>query len=171
MFWVPCKGPNKGENWKVRFVTISVADPGCLSRIPDPVFTHPGSWFLPIPDPGSKNSNNREGWKKILLWYFFCNHKFHKIEYYFIFEMLKKKIWANFQRIIEVFTQKIFTMLSNIWIWDPGSRGQKGTGSRIRIATLVTMFPFIFLVTPPVNFLFLSIRWMAVLLYYVARLK
>jgi hypothetical protein len=35
--------------------------------------------------------------------------------------MLKKKIWANFQRIVEVFTQKIFNMLSNIWVWDPGS--------------------------------------------------
>jgi hypothetical protein len=59
--------------------------------------------------------------------------------------MLKKKIWANFQRIVEVFTQKIFNMLSNIWVEirdprsgirkkpipDPGSRGQKGTGSRI----------------------------------------
>jgi hypothetical protein len=28
--------------------------------------------------------------------------------------MLKKKLWANFQRIVEVFTQKIFKMLSNI---------------------------------------------------------
>jgi hypothetical protein len=35
--------------------------------------------------------------------------------------MQKKKIWANFQRIVEVFTQKIFNMLSNIWVWDPGS--------------------------------------------------
>jgi hypothetical protein len=35
--------------------------------------------------------------------------------------MLKKKIWANFQRIVEVFTQKIFNMFSNIWVWDPGS--------------------------------------------------
>ena len=35
--------------------------------------------------------------------------------------MLKKKIWANFQRIIELFTQKIVTKLSKIWIWDPGS--------------------------------------------------
>jgi hypothetical protein len=35
--------------------------------------------------------------------------------------MLKKKIWATFQRIVEVFTQKIFNMLSNIWVWDPGS--------------------------------------------------
>ncbi len=34
----------------------SVADPGCLSRIPDLDF-YPSR----IPDPGSKNSNNREG--------------------------------------------------------------------------------------------------------------
>jgi hypothetical protein len=61
---------------------------------------------------------------------------------YFSFEVLKKKIWANFHRIIELFTQKIVTKLSKIWIWDPGSgknlfripdpAGQKGTGSRIR---------------------------------------
>jgi hypothetical protein len=61
--------------------------------------------------------------------------------------LLKKNIWANFQRIIELFIQKIVTKLSNTWFWDPGSeirgrkkpipdpgsRGQKGTGSRIRI--------------------------------------
>jgi hypothetical protein len=59
--------------------------------------------------------------------------------------MLKKKIWANFQRIIELFTLKIVSKLSKIWVWDPGSeirdpektysgsRGQKGTGFRIRI--------------------------------------
>jgi hypothetical protein len=35
--------------------------------------------------------------------------------------MLKKKIWANSQRIIDDFTQKMFTMLSNTWVWDPGS--------------------------------------------------
>jgi hypothetical protein len=62
---------------------------------------------------------------------------------YFIFEMLKKKSWANFQRIIELFTQKFDSKLSKIWVWDrgsgiqkkpipdPGSRGQKGTRSRI----------------------------------------
>jgi hypothetical protein len=42
--------------------------------------------------------------------------------------MLKKKIWANFQRIVEVFTQKMFNMLSNIWVWDPGS-GIRDPGS------------------------------------------
>ncbi len=51
----------------------------------------------------------------------FFSHKFHKIEYYVFFEILKKKIWANFQRIVEVFTQKIFNMLSYIWVWDLGS--------------------------------------------------
>jgi WD40 repeat protein len=35
--------------------------------------------------------------------------------------MLNKKIWANFQRIIEVFTQKNVSYLSKIWVWDAGS--------------------------------------------------
>jgi hypothetical protein len=35
--------------------------------------------------------------------------------------MLKKKIWANFQRIVGSLYPKIFNMLSNIWVWDPGS--------------------------------------------------
>jgi hypothetical protein len=34
--------------------------------------------------------------------------------------VLKKNIWANFQRIIDL-TQKIVTKLSKIWVWDPGS--------------------------------------------------
>jgi hypothetical protein len=37
---------------------------------------------------------------------------------YFIFEKLKKKVWASFQRIIEL-TQKFVTKLSKIWAWDP----------------------------------------------------
>jgi len=42
--------------------------------------------------------------------------------------MLKKKIWPNFPRIIEVFTQKIVTKPSKIWVWDPGS-GIRDPGS------------------------------------------
>jgi hypothetical protein len=42
--------------------------------------------------------------------------------------MLKKKIWPNFPRIIEVFTQKIVTKPSIIWVWDPGS-GIRDPGS------------------------------------------
>ncbi len=45
--------------------------------------------------------------------------------------MLKKKIWANFQRIIELFTQKNVTKLSKILVWDPGS-GIRDPGSEIR---------------------------------------
>ncbi len=70
--------------------------------IPDPDL-HPSR----ISDPGYKNSNKREGWKKIWCHTFLCSHKFHKIVHYFSFEVLKKKIWANFQRIIELFAQKI----------------------------------------------------------------
>jgi hypothetical protein len=53
--------------------------------------------------------------------------------------MLKKSIWANFQSIKKLCTQKIVTKLSKIWVLDlgsgkkpipdPRSRGQKGTGS------------------------------------------
>ena len=57
--------------------------------------------------------------------------------------MLKKKIWANFQRIIELFAQKIVTKLSKVWVWDPGSgktysgsRGQKATNPGSRIPNL-----------------------------------
>jgi hypothetical protein len=65
--------------------------------------------------------------------------------------MVKKNIWANFQRIVEVFTQKIFNMLSNIWIWDPrsgirkkpipdpGSRGQKAPDPGSGSATLMEL--------------------------------
>ncbi len=37
----------------------SVADPGCLSRIPDPTFSHPRSRIrtVSIPDPGSSSKN------------------------------------------------------------------------------------------------------------------
>jgi hypothetical protein len=45
--------------------------------------------------------------------------------------VLKKKIWANFQRIIELFTKKIVKKLFKIWSWDPGS-GIGDPGSEIR---------------------------------------
>jgi hypothetical protein len=120
----------------------SVADPGCLSQIPDPDF-YPSR----IPDP--KTATKERGEKKLVVITFYVATNFNKLQNYFSFEVLKKKIWANFQRIIELFTQKMVTKLSKIWIWDPGcgirkkpipdpgSRGQKGTGSRIRIRKLL----------------------------------
>jgi hypothetical protein len=70
----------------------SVADSGCLSRIPDPDF-YP-SW---IPDP--KTATKERGEKKISCHTFLCSHKFHKIVNYFSFEVLKKKIWATFKEL------------------------------------------------------------------------
>jgi hypothetical protein len=59
-------GTQKRELMKINFFTnitkvftstfSSVADPGCLSRIPDPDF-YPSQ----IPYPGSKNGNKRDG--------------------------------------------------------------------------------------------------------------
>ena len=66
--------------------------------------------------------------------------KFNKIVNYLSFEMIKKKMWDNVQRIIEHFTQIIVKALQNMVLGsgirkkpipDPESRGQKGTGSRI----------------------------------------
>jgi hypothetical protein len=63
--------------------------------------------------------------------------------------MLKKKIWANFQRIIELFTQKIATKLSKIWVWDPRS-GKKpipdlGSGSATLLWSAFLLFIVVYL--------------------------
>jgi hypothetical protein len=79
---------------------LPIPDPG--SRISDPGSRIPdlGSW---IPDPKTATKERDEKF-----------HKFHKIENYFSFELQKKNMLANFQRIlhpVELFTQKIVTML------------------------------------------------------------
>jgi hypothetical protein len=92
-----------------------------------------------IPDPKTATEERSE---KNVLSYFLCGHKFPKIENYFSFEVQKKKIWANFQRIIELFTQKIVTKLSKIWfgIPDPWVKKASDPGSRIRNTALARQF-------------------------------
>jgi hypothetical protein len=123
-------------------------------RIQDPDFYPSGITDLASRFPKLKSATKERAEKKIKFSYLFCRHKFHKIESYFIFEMLKKEIWASFQRIAEVFTQKSVTKLSKIWVWDPGVEiqdpgsgknlfrildpGSKSTGSRIRIRNTAT---------------------------------
>jgi hypothetical protein len=107
------------------------ADPQPVLRNRD---VYPGSLFLPIPDLGSrikKTATKERGEKKNCCHKFLRCHKFHKIANYFSFEMLKKKMWANFKRIIEIFTQKIVNKLSKIWVWDLGS-GIRDPGCEIR---------------------------------------
>jgi hypothetical protein len=85
--------------------------------LPDPDFyPDPGSR---IPDPKTATEERSE--KKFVIIPFYVATNFTKLKFFFSFEVLKKKIWANFQRIIELFTQKIVTKLSKIWGWDPGS--------------------------------------------------
>ncbi len=74
-------------------IQASVGDRGCLSRIL--IFSHPRSR---ISEPRS-NNNSKKGGRKFVLSNLFCSHKFHKIENYFIFEQVKERIWANWQRI------------------------------------------------------------------------
>jgi hypothetical protein len=76
--------------------------------IPDPNFCSSR-----IPNLGSKNSKKR--WvKKICCPFlpFFVAANYHKVETYFIFELVKKNFWANLQRTIELFTPKIVINLS-----------------------------------------------------------
>jgi hypothetical protein len=103
-------------------VTVSVADSGCLSLIPDLNFfpSQIPDLGSRISDLGSKNSNKREGSK------------------YVIQPFLEKILKLSSQKKIVIKHSKIWVCgpRSGILIkhiTDPGSRGQKGTGSRIRI--------------------------------------
>ncbi len=57
---------------------------------------NPGSWFLSTPDPGSKNSNKREGWKKIS-----C-HTFHltKLKIILFLKRWRKKCGSVFKELL-----------------------------------------------------------------------
>jgi hypothetical protein len=77
---------------------FSLADPGCLSRIPDP-----GFYTSRIPDP--KTAIKERGEKKKICHTFFCSHKFHKIANYLIFLMFEKK-FDQFSKILRTFYPK-----------------------------------------------------------------
>jgi hypothetical protein len=67
---------------------ISVADPGCLSRIPDPDF-YPSR----IPDP--KTATKERGEKKLVVIPFHVATNFTKFNIILVFEVLKKKIFKE----------------------------------------------------------------------------
>ncbi len=56
------------------------------------IIPDPGSWFLPIPDPGSKNSNKREGWKKICSHTFFVATNFTKLKIILVLKCRRKNL-------------------------------------------------------------------------------
>jgi len=115
---------SRSQKWRmVRFSVLRIRD------------VDPGSWFFSILYPTTKQKRN------ITCLPCFCSYKFHKIKYNFIFEQVQKKDWANWQRIV-LFTPKIVTKLSEVWVGDPGSgkkpisdpgsRRSKSPGSSIR---------------------------------------
>jgi hypothetical protein len=88
------------------------------------IFTHPGSRISDpgsqIPDLGSrspdpKTATKERGEKKFVVTPFLWPQISQNC----------KKMWANFQRILELFTQNIVTKLSKIWVWDPGVKKVK----------------------------------------------
>ncbi len=111
-----------GSGWPKN---INPPDPDpqhCLAvlRIRD---VYPGSWFLPIPEPGSRipvpKTATKERRKKISSHIFFCSHKFYKIVNYFIIELMKKQ---NFGLVFKEFLPKYLSLtLKNM-----------GLGSEIR---------------------------------------
>ncbi len=103
--------------WLSKVPTVQCCGSGMF--IPDP-----GTWFLPIPNPGSripdpKTATNERGEKKLVVIPFFVATNFTKLKIILFLKCWRKKIWANFQRIIELFTQKIVTELSKIWFGIP----------------------------------------------------
>jgi hypothetical protein len=90
--------------------------------------------------------------KKNLLSYLFCSDKFHRIENYFIFEMLKEKVASIFKELWNFLPKKFLLSSQNMGLGsgirdpesgkkpipDPVSRGQKAPdpGSGSRSATL-----------------------------------
>jgi hypothetical protein len=90
------------------------------------IFDHPR---YRITDP---KRQQKRGVKKNFCPTFFIATNITKLKITLFFKWGRKKNLANLQRITERFTQKIDIKLSKISVWDPGSRGQEGTGSRIR---------------------------------------
>jgi hypothetical protein len=122
-----------------------IPDPG--SRIPNPDF-YPSQ----IPDPGSKNSNKREGWKKFVVITFYVVTNFLKLQIILVLRCWRKKFGPIFKELYNFLPNKLSLSSQkygfgirdpgsgirdpgsgkNLFrIPDPGSRGEKGTRSRI----------------------------------------
>ncbi len=106
---------------------------GPVLRIRD---VYPGSWFLPIPDPGSKNSNKRQGWKFFFVKPFFVVTNFTKLNI-ILFLIWRKKFGPIFQELLKFLPKKLSPSPPKygIGIRDPGSEIREPettySGSRI----------------------------------------
>jgi hypothetical protein len=79
------------------FLFSSVADPGCLSRIPDPDFC-PSRIRIRIPDLGFKTATNKRSEQKFVVSPFFLPQKSPKLNY-IKFELVKKKLGPKYKEL------------------------------------------------------------------------
>jgi hypothetical protein len=99
-------------------IYTSVADPGCLSRIPDPDF-----YPFRIPDP--KPATKERGEKSFFVKPFFVGTNFTKLKIFFFFSAEEKNL-GQFSKNYRTFYPKIcHQVLKNMGlgsgIWDPRS--------------------------------------------------
>ncbi len=123
-------GSSQGWPWKRSMNIIPhINQCCCLSRIQDPD-------FCPSPITDLKIATKERGEKNIFVLPFLWSQKSQNWK--LILNWRRKQFWPIYKE-----SQKIVIKFSKIWVWDPGSRkktnpdpgsrGQKGTGSRIRI--------------------------------------
>jgi hypothetical protein len=97
------------EDFSEEISVLRIRDVYPRSRIL--IFVRPGSR---ISDLGSKNSNERKGGKNLFVLHF-CSYKFsQKFKIILFLNWRRKKMWANLQRIVELFTPTIVIKLSKI---------------------------------------------------------
>ncbi len=106
----------------------SVADPRCLSRIPDPNFFDPGSASkIKYFNPKNLFASSRK-------YDLGCSSPIRQIRIFSIpdpylnLTFLSQKTWKNISEMIRV----VYPESGSWFFTHPGSRGQKGTGSQIR---------------------------------------
>ncbi len=104
------------------------ADYYAVLRIRD---VYPGSMILIllIPDPGSKNSKQKRRVKKICFHTFFEVTNFTKLIIFLLFKCRRKKFGPILKELLKFLPKNFQYALKYMGL---GSRGQKGTGSRIR---------------------------------------
>ncbi len=98
--------------WRIRDV-----NPG--SRIL--IFTHPGSWFLPIPDP--KTATKERGEKKNFVKHFFVATNFTKCKIILFLNCSRKRFGPNFKELWNFLPKKLSlrSQKYEFGIRDPGS--------------------------------------------------
>ncbi len=104
----------------------SVADPGCLSRIPDP-----GSWFFTHPGSRIQKQQQKRELKKKFLSYLFLPQISQNCKLFYFWSAEEKNL-GQFSKKYRTFNQKALkNMVLGSGIRDPGSRIQGSKRHRI----------------------------------------